>query len=144
MSTMTEYIKELTTDKRFTGMILTAFAILGLVLAVVGIYGVASYLVAQRNQELGIRLALGAARSNVLWLIVRQGMVLALLGIGIGLVGAALAGKSLSSLLYGISALDAATLSAASAFLLIIALAASAIPALRAARIEPITALRTE
>jgi ABC-type antimicrobial peptide transport system permease subunit len=71
-------------------------------------------------------------------------MVLALLGIGIGLVGAALAGKSLSSLLYGISALDAATLSAASAFLLIIALAASAIPALRAARIEPITALRTE
>lgn len=141
---MTEHIEDGTADKRFTGVILSAFAMLGLVLAVVGIYGVVSYLVAQRNQELGIRLALGADRANVLWLIVRQGLALAGAGVAIGLVGTAIAGRAISSLLYNISALDAVTLSAASAFLFLVALVASAIPARRATLIDPIKALRTE
>jgi putative ABC transport system permease protein len=144
MQSMHDYIAGFTADQRFTSMILSAFAALGLVLALVGIYGVVSYLVAQRNQELGIRLALGADRAHVLWLIARQGLLLAIAGIGVGLCGAALAGRALSKLLYGVSALDAFTLTAAAAFLLLVALAASAIPARRATRIDPIEVLRAE
>ncbi len=144
MASMDEYIELLTTDRRFTAMILSAFAALGLLLAVVGIYGVVSYLVAQRNQELGIRLALGADRTRVLMLIVRQGFVLAVSGVGLGLAGAALAGRALTTLLYKTSPLDAPTLAAASAFLLLVALAASAIPARRATRVDPVQVLRTE
>jgi putative ABC transport system permease protein len=144
MMPMDEHIAEQTTDRRFTGEILAAFAVLGLVLAVVGIYGVVSYLVAQRNLEIGIRLALGAGRSHVLWLIVRQGLLLGAAGVCIGLVGTAAAARSLESVLYRISALDAVTLTSASVFLLLVALAASAIPARRATSIDPIKALRTE
>jgi predicted permease len=144
MATMTEVIEGFTSDKRFTGIILSAFALLGLVLAVVGIYGVISYLVAQRNQELGIRLALGADRANVLWLIVRQGLMLGVTGVCIGLAGTAITSRSLKSLLYNISALDVLTLISASAFLLLVALAASAIPARRATKIDPIQVLRAE
>ncbi len=138
------HIAELTSDKRFTSVILTAFAGLGLVLAVIGLYGVVSYLVAQRNQELAIRLALGADRSAILWLMVRQGLVLAIIGIGIGLAGTAGASHGLSSVLYRISALDVLTLSATSTFLLVISLMASAIPARRAASIDPMRTLRAE
>jgi putative ABC transport system permease protein len=144
MMPMDEHIADQTTDRRFTGEILAAFAVLGLVLAVVGIYGVVSYLVAQRNLEIGIRLALGAGRSHVLWLIVRQGLLLGAAGVCIGLVGTAAAARSLESVLYRISALDAVTLTSASVFLLLVALAASAIPARRATSIDPIKALRTE
>jgi predicted permease len=144
MMPMDEHIAEQTTDRRFTGEILAAFAVLGLVLAVVGIYGVVSYLVAQRNLEIGIRLALGAGRSHVLWLIVRQGLLLGAAGVCIGLVGTAAAARSLESVLYRISALDAVTLTSASVFLLLVALAASAIPARRATSIDPIKVLRTE
>jgi ABC-type antimicrobial peptide transport system permease subunit len=144
MMPMEEHIADQTTDMRFTGDILAAFTVLGLVLAVVGIYGVVSYLVAQRNLELGIRLALGADRSHVLWLIVRQGLALGAAGVCIGLVGTAAAARSLESVLYRISALDAVTLTAASVFLLLVALAASAIPARRATSIDPIKVLRTE
>jgi putative ABC transport system permease protein len=125
-------------------MILTSFAVLGILLAVIGIYGVISYLVVQRTQEFGIRLALGAMRSDVLWLIVRQGLLLGLFGIGIGIVGIALISRLLSSLLYGISALDAITLALASILLLLVAALASAIPARRAMQINPVQALRTE
>jgi predicted permease len=144
MMTITETVEGMTADKRFTSLILSAFAVLGLVLAVVGIYGVVSYLVAQRNQELGLRLALGAARSHVLWLVARQGLVLALAGVAIGLGGTAIASRGLSSLLFGISALDPLTLSTASLLLLLVALAACAIPARRATRIDPMQVLRTE
>jgi putative ABC transport system permease protein len=142
MMTITETVEAMTADKRFTGMILAAFAVLGLALAVVGIYGVVSYLVAQRNQELGIRLALGANRTNVLWLIVREGMLLGVSGVCIGLAGTAIASRGLNSLLYNISALDVSTLVAASALLLLVALAASAVPARRAMKIDPIQVLR--
>ena len=144
MEPMTEYIEDQTSDQRFTGGILTSFAGLGLLLAVIGIFGVTTYLVAQRNQELGIRMALGASRSHVLWLIVRQGLVLTLCGVGIGVAGTALASQSLSKILYGVSSLDPFILSAASLFLLIVALVACVIPARRAAHIDPMHALRTE
>jgi ABC-type antimicrobial peptide transport system permease subunit len=104
ISSMEEYIEGMSSDRRFTSIILTSFAALGVLLAVIGIYGVISYLVVQRTHELGIRLALGAMRSDVLWLVVRQGLRLALFGVALGLAGVALISRSLSSLLYGISA----------------------------------------
>jgi putative ABC transport system permease protein len=141
---MNIYIDDLTSDKRFTSFILGAFAVLGLILSVIGIYGVVSHLVAQRNQELAIRLALGAHRSAVLWLMVREGFGLAVAGVAIGLAGTALASRGLAGLLYGISALDPLTLTAASAFLLTVAILASYLPARRATTIDPMHALRTE
>jgi predicted permease len=144
MEPMNVYLEQLTSDKRFTSLILTAFACLGLILAVIGIYGVVSYLVAQRNQELAIRLALGAHRSAVLWLMIRQGLALAAAGVAIGLAGAALASRALAGLLYGISALDTLTLSAASIFLLTVAILASYLPARRATTIDPMQVLRAE
>jgi predicted permease len=144
MEPMSVYIERLTSDKRFTSLILTAFACLGLILAVIGLYGVVSYLVVQRHQELAIRLALGAHRSAVLWLMVRQGLALAAAGVAIGLAGTTLASRALAGLLYGISALDALTLSAASILLFAVAILASYLPARRATTIDPIQVLRAE
>jgi ABC-type antimicrobial peptide transport system permease subunit len=117
---------------------------LGLVLAVIVIYGVVSFLVAQRTQEIGIRLALGAPRMMVLWLVSAQGLRMTLVGVAIGLVGAVLAARSMASLLFGISSLDLFTLISCSLTVVVIALLASAIPARRAAAIDPMRALRTE
>jgi putative ABC transport system permease protein len=141
---MSEYLGDLTAVQRFTSMILSCFAGLGLMLAMTGIYGVIAYLVAQRTQEIGIRLALGAPRSAVLWLVSSQGLRMALGGLAVGLLGTTLAARSLTSLLYGVSALDPVTLGAASVALIAIALAACALPARRAARIDPMRALRSE
>jgi predicted permease len=141
---MSEYLGGLTVVQRFTSVILSCFAGLGLMLAVMGIYGVIAYLVAQRTQEIGIRLALGASRNAVMWLVSSLGLRLALAGVAIGLLGMALAARSLAKLLYGISALDPLTLVSASIVLIAIALVACALPARRAARIDPLQALRTE
>lgn len=141
---MSECLGDLTAVQRFTSLILACFAGLGLMLAVMGIYGVIAYLVAQRTQEIGIRLALGSPRSAVVWLVSSQGLRMALAGVAVGLLGTALAGRSLTSLLYGISALDPLTLGFASTAIVAIALAACALPARRAARIDPLQALRTE
>jgi putative ABC transport system permease protein len=143
-ATMTEFIEEQTSDKRFTTALLSALAALGLVLAIVGVYGVVSYLVVQRQQEIGIRLALGSPRTTVLGLITRQGLILAITGAALGLIGTAVASRSVASFLYGISALDLFTLCGTSAVLIVIALLASAIPGRRAMRINPIQALRAE
>lgn len=142
--TMTEYIEEQTSDKRFTTGVLTAFATLGVMLAIIGVYGFISYLVVQRTQEIGIRIALGAARSNILWLIARQGLVLALAGVALGLGGTVVASRSLSSQLYSVSPLDLFTLVATSVTLVAVTILASAIPGRRATRIDPIRALRAE
>jgi predicted permease len=142
VESMSAYIGHATDVKRFTSVTLTCFAGLGLVLAVMGIYGVIAYLVAQRTQEIGIRLALGAPRSAVLWLISAQGLRMALAGVAVGMVGTVLVARSMASLLFGVSALDVATLSLASVVLVLIALAAGAVPARRAARIDPMQALR--
>ncbi len=144
VESMSEYLGDLTAAKRFTSVILASFAVIGLVLAVMGIYGVIAYLVAQRTQEIGIRLALGAPRSAVLLLVSSQGLRMALSGVAIGMIGTVVAARSLASLLYGISALDPVTLGAASVALIAIALAACALPARRAARIDPMRALRSE
>jgi ABC-type antimicrobial peptide transport system permease subunit len=141
---MSAYLGDLTAVQRFTSVILASFAGLGLVLAVIGIYGVIAYLVAQRTQEIGIRLALGAPRSAVLWLASSQGLRMALAGVAIGLMGTVLAARSLTGMLYGISALDPLTLGSASVVLIAIALAACALPARTAAKIDPMQALRSE
>jgi putative ABC transport system permease protein len=142
--TMNAYLGDLTAVQRFTSVILASFAGLGLVLAVIGIYGVIAYLVVQRTQEIGIRLALGAPRSAVLWLVSSQGLRMALAGVAIGLIGTVLAARSLTGMLYGISALDPLTLGSASVVLIAIALAACALPARTAAKIDPMQALRSE
>jgi len=142
--TMSELIDDMTAVKRFTSLILSGFAGIGLVLTVMGVYGVAAYLVAQRTQEIGIRLALGAPRSAVVWLVSSQGLRMALAGVAIGVVGTILAAQSMASLLYRISALDPLTLACASIALIAVAFAASALPARRAAKIDPMQALREE
>lgn len=144
VETMSEYLDDMTAVKRFTSVILAGFAGIGLLLAVIGIYGVIAYLVAQRTQEIGIRLALGAPRSAVVWLVSSQGLRMALAGVSIGLCGTLLAARSMTSLLYGISVLDPVTIGAASLALIAIALGASALPARRAAMIDPMLALRNE
>ncbi len=144
VETMSEYLDDVTAAKRLTSVILASFGGIGLVLAVMGIYGVIAYLVAQRTQEIGIRLALGAPRSGVMWLVLSQALRMALAGVAIGVSGTMLAARSLSSLLYGISALDPLTLGSASMALIAVALAACALPARRAARIDPMRALRSE
>lgn len=141
---MSECLGDLTAVQRFTSLILACFAGLGLMLAVMGIYGVIAYLVAQRTPEIGIRLALGSPRSAVVWLVSSQGLRMALAGVAVGLLGTALAARSMTSLLYGISALDPLTLGFASMVIIAIALVACALPARRAARIDPLQALRTE
>lgn len=141
---MSEYLGDLTEVQRFTSVILSCVAALGLMITVMGIYGVIAYLVAQRTQEIGIRLALGAPRSTVLWMVASQGLRMAVAGLAVGLLGTTLAARSLTNQLYGVSALDPLTLGSASILLIGVALAACALPARRAARIDLIQALRTE
>jgi predicted permease len=144
VESMTDAIGEMTMVKRFTSVILACFAGLGLILATVGIYGVIAYLVAERTQEVGIRLALGSSRGAVLWLVARQGLGMALAGVGIGVVGVLLGGRSMASLLYNVSAMDLSTLVTASLLLVAMALVACMVPARRAATIDPVRALRAE
>jgi putative ABC transport system permease protein len=129
---------------RLSAMLVGAFGLLGLVLASVGVYGVVSYSVSQRTQEIGIRTALGAQRSNVLAMVLKQGMGMALIGTAVGIVLSFLLFRGLSSVLYGVKSTDFVTLSAVSAILLAVAFAASYVPALRATRVDPVVALREQ
>jgi predicted permease len=129
---------------RLGAILVGAFGLLGLALASVGVYGVISYSVSQRTQELGIRAALGARPSNVISMVVRQGMSLAVTGLVIGLVLAFLLLRSLHAVLYGVGATDFPTFGVVSALLLIVAFVATYIPALRATRVDPVIALRHE
>jgi putative ABC transport system permease protein len=130
--------------RRFNLVLLGVFALLALTLGAVGIYGVMSYTVAQRTQEIGIRLALGATVRDVLRLIVGQGMKLTLLGVGLGLASAVLLSRWLEALLFGVSALDPLTFVVIAAVLLLIALLACYLPARRATKVDPLIALRAE
>jgi putative ABC transport system permease protein len=129
---------------RLTGFLLGAFAAIALALAAVGIYGVLAYLVSQRTQEIGLRLAVGADRTQVLVMILRQGMTLAFGGIIAGLVAAFLLTQLMQSLLYQVQPADPVTFVAVPLMLLVVALIASYIPALRATKVSPLIALRTQ
>jgi putative ABC transport system permease protein len=140
-STMEDARAQGLTTRRLPAVLLESFAGLALLLAVVGIYGVMAYSVSQRTGEIGVRLALGAQPSNVLWLIVRQGMIPVCAGIGLGLVGALGVGRTLTSLLYGVGETDVLTFALVALLLLGVSLSACIIPALRAAAIDPATAI---
>jgi len=144
ISTMTQRVDESLARRRFGMVLLAVFAGLALVLATMGIYGVMAYLVSQGTRELGIRMALGATRRNILSLIVRQGMLLAFAGMAIGLAGAFSLTRLLRSLLFGVEATDPLTFGAITILLGATALLASYIPAQRAARIDPMISLRCE
>ncbi len=144
LETMQRIAAESVAPRRFHTLLVAAFAGAALLLAAAGLYGVVSYSVAQRAREVGIRMALGAGHGDVLRLVVGQGMGLCLVGVAVGLAAAAAAGRVLASLLYGIGANDPMTFAAVAAIMIAVALAASYVPARRAARAEPNAALRHE
>jgi ABC-type antimicrobial peptide transport system permease subunit len=142
--TMQDRLSESLARQRFASTMLGAFAAFALLLAAVGLYGVMSYLVTQSTRDIGILVALGAGRDRILALVVRQGMVLALIGIVAGLAGAVALTRVIASLLFGVSARDVATFLAVPALLAVVAFAATAIPAWRASSVDPMVALREE
>jgi putative ABC transport system permease protein len=129
---------------RLTAQLLGGFALLGLVLASIGVYGVVTYSVSQRTHELGIRLALGARPADVVWLVVRQGMSVVLAGLVVGLLGAFLLSLAMRGLLYGIGAFDPTTLGLVLSVLAVATLLAGYLPARRAAKVSPNVVLRYE
>jgi len=141
---MTDVVDASMATPRLTGTLLTIFAGLALVLAAVGVAGVLAYLVSRRRREIGIRMALGASRANVLGLIVRRGVLYAGAGIAAGIAAALFLTRLMEGLLFGVAPRDPLTFVAVSAILLVIAVVASLIPALRAARVDPLEALRAE
>ena len=142
--TVRELLAQQEANRWFTTLLLGLFAGVALILAVIGIYGVIAYSTAQRTQEIGIRLALGADQRNVMRLVLASGLRIATAGLALGLLGAFGLTQVLSSLLYGVGARDPVTFVAVPAVLLLVALAASWIPARRAMRVDPLTALRAE
>ena len=142
--TMDEIISDSISDRKFSMVLLGTFAALALLLSSIGIYGVISYLVGQRTHEIGIRMALGAQRKNVLALVLGEGMKLVLLGAAIGIAAAFGLSRVMAGMLYGVSATDPLTFAAVSVVLLAVAMLACYIPARRAMRVDPMTALRYE
>jgi putative ABC transport system permease protein len=131
-------------ERRFTMLVLLAFAAIAVALAAIGVYGVLAYLVAQRRREIGVRLAIGASPSDVVWLFVREGAALTLIGLGAGLAGALAAGRWISALLFGVTSADPATLAIVVCALAGAAACATYLPARRAAGVDPNEALRAE
>jgi putative ABC transport system permease protein len=127
---------------RFITALLGIFAAIALTLAAIGIYGTVSLLVAERTQEMGIRLALGAERSSILKLVMGQGLWLTLAGLVLGLAGALFLTRTLAGLVYGVGTLDPLTFATVPAVLAVVALLACLVPAVRAASVDPITTLR--
>ena len=142
ISSMEEIVSDSVARQRFSMLLLGVFAGLALVLAAVGIYGVMSYSVAQQTREIGIRMALGAQRSDVLKMTVGQGLRLVLTGVAIGLAAAFVLTRVMATLLFGVSPTDPLTFIGISIVLIGVALLASYIPALRATRVDPMFALR--
>jgi putative ABC transport system permease protein len=144
ISTMESNVATSLATRRLIMTLLGAFAALALILASVGLYGVMALTVTQRTRELGIRLALGAARSDVFRLVLSHGALLVSVGITVGLIGAIAASRALSSVLYGVGALDLPAFAIAIIALAVVALLACFLPARRATQLDPIVALRAE
>lgn len=144
LRTMDELFDQSVTNERIMLRLLVIFAVIALLLASIGLYGVLSYIVAQRTREVGVRMALGASPGSVRQLMLGQGLKLALIGLGLGLLAAIGLGKLMSSVLYGVSPFDLLSLMIVSVVLLAIGLFASWLPAHRATRVDPVEALRTE
>jgi putative ABC transport system permease protein len=144
VQTMDQAMSASASQPRFNALLLVAFAGIALLIAAIGIYGVLAYSVSQRVQEIGVRMALGAERGTVMRLIVGQGLTVALAGVGVGLALAAAASRVLASLLFGVDARDPFTFGAGAVVLTVVAVAACAVPAWRASRVDPVVALRAE
>jgi putative ABC transport system permease protein len=144
LRTMQGVIASSVMRRRFTTLLLAIFSALALLLAAVGLYGVMSYTVSQRTREVGIRMALGARRSDVMKLVVGQGMALVGVGLGLGLLASIALRRVMSGLLFGVSATDPLVFSAFAVLMAIVALLANCLPARRAARVDPMVALRYE
>jgi ABC-type antimicrobial peptide transport system permease subunit len=141
---MNSIISATLATKRFAMALLAVFSVLAIVLASIGTYGVISYIVGQRTHEIGIRMALGAERSTVVSMVLRQAGQMAVFGVVAGLLAAAVLGRLMASMLFGVSFYDALTFGTVAAILLGVALAACWIPAHRASRVDPVVALRYE
>jgi putative ABC transport system permease protein len=144
LRTMDQWLSNSSAQPRLNTVLLSIFASLALLIASIGIYGVLAYSVSQRSGEIGVRMALGATPRGVLRLVVVEGMKVALIGIGTGLLGGLALGRTLSSLVFGVPVRDPATFIGVAVTLASVALAACAVPAFRASRVDPIVALRYE
>jgi predicted permease len=144
VETLSQHIASSLLPTRLAATLLGIFGLLVLMLAGVGLYGIVAFMVSQRTHEIGIRVAVGAQRANVIWLIVRQGLSLVAIGAGIGLLGAMFLTRLLSSLLYGISATDALVFVGNTLLILVVALLASFVPALAGSKLNPVLALKRE
>jgi len=142
--TMQDRLYDSLARERFSSTMLAAFAVFALLLAAVGLYGVMSYLVTQSTRDIGVLVALGAHPSNIIGLVVRQGMELAAIGMFVGLTGAVALTRVMTSLLFGVSTTDAATFAAVVGLLAVVAFVATAIPAWRTTRVDPMVVLREE
>ena len=144
LATMDDLIAQSLGPRRFSLLLLAGFALLALVLAAIGLYGVMSYTVTQRARELGVRVALGASARDVVGLVLRQGVRLVVVGVGIGLVAALLLTRVMRTMLFDVSATDPVTFVVIPLLLVTVALVASYLPARRATVVDPVVALRTE
>jgi len=144
VSSMDEIMQQQTSDRRYTTALLILFTVFGVGLAAMGVYGVVSYVVLQRTSEIGLRVALGARRPEILWLVLKQGLGMAAVGTAVGLASAWVLRKTVAELVFGISPADPATFVAAAVVLIVFALFASLLPARRATKVDPMVALRYE
>jgi putative ABC transport system permease protein len=144
LRTMNDLISTSAAPRRLPMLLLTAFAGVAMLLAMLGIYGITSYYVTQRTHEIGVRMALGAQIGDVLKLVLRRAMLLVVVGVGLGLAGAFAVTRYLETLLFGVKPIDVITFAAVALVLVAVALVASLIPARRATKVDPLNALRYE
>jgi ABC-type antimicrobial peptide transport system permease subunit len=143
-NTLAQEVEQSHTSETLIARLSTFFGLLAVFLACIGIYGLMSYGVARRTSEIGVRMALGAGRADVLWMVIREGLVLVWIGIAMGLPAALTANRLVSALLFGLSPADPLSMTAAAILLLALALTACYVPARRAAKVDPMVALRYE